>query len=158
MQKRIFNQGKTQEIVEPDLSLGYLQDDTLFIAHHDAIEAVEEIAHYEKKELSNGASSYTRVIDVAGVAAKEAWDEYEDIFIYIPYSEAELLTRRQDELRVRRAAECFPIVNRGVLWYEKLTTEQKTELSVWYEAWLNAPQTLSAPETPSWLVDGVKTE
>lgn len=158
MQKRIFNQEKTQEIVEPDLSLGYLQDDTLFIAHHDAVEALEEIAHYDKKSLPNGAISYMRVVDRKGVSACEAYDEYEDIYVFIPYTAAELVARQQGELRKRREAECFPIINRGILWYEKLTTEQKTELSVWYEAWLNAPQTLSAPETPSWLVDGVKTE
>lgn len=56
-----------------------------------------------------------------------------------------------NNLRSRRRAECFPIVNRGALWYEKLTAEQKTELSVWYEAWLDAPATGTAPEKPTWV-------
>ena len=54
-------------------------------------------------------------------------------------------------LRKRREKECFPIVNRGALWYEKLTDEQKTELSTWYEAWLDAPATLIAPSAPVWI-------
>ena len=54
-------------------------------------------------------------------------------------------------LRYRRSEECFPIVNRGALWYDKLTEEQKAELSEWYEAWLDAPQTGSAPDRPAWL-------
>lgn len=54
-------------------------------------------------------------------------------------------------LRKRREKECFPIVNRGALWYEKLTAEQKAELSAWYEAWLDAPATGTAPERPTWI-------
>lgn len=63
-------------------------------------------------------------------------------------TEAEL---KAEQLRRRREKECFPIVNRGGLWYEKLTAEQRAELSAWYESWLNAPQTLSAPAAPDWL-------
>lgn len=57
--------------------------------------------------------------------------------------------------------ECFAIINRGELWYNKLTEEQKTELSAWYEAWLNVPQVYEQtkptnietiiPTKPSWL-------
>lgn len=54
-------------------------------------------------------------------------------------------------LRKRRESECFPVINRGTLWYEKLTAEQKMELSTWYEAWLDAPATGTAPTAPIWL-------
>lgn len=60
------------------------------------------------------------------------------------------------QLRTRREKECFPIINRGGLWYEKLTTEQRTELSSWYEAWLDAPETGTAPENPAWLENVAK--
>lgn len=167
MEKRVFDQDKTQELTDYDLSLGRLQEDKLVLAHHDAVEG--KTAAEVAAELSAQGKTVERVADVwyevigtypnggkdlraiQSVAAREAWDEYEEIFIYIPYSEEELITRRQDKLRVRRAAECFPIVNRGVLWYEKLTTEQKKELSVWYEAWLDAPQTGSAPDPLDWV-------
>lgn len=151
MSKRIFNQEKTEEITEPDLSMGYLVDDTRFVAHHEAQEAVEELYHYDEKSLGTGIIVRTRVVEREGVPAHGAYDEYEDIYVYVPYTASELIERQQNDFRARRAVECFPIVNRGVLWYEKLTEVQKSELSAWYEAWLNAPQTLSAPEIPAWI-------
>ena len=63
---------------------------------------------------------------------------------------------RANAIRTRRERECFPIINRGALWYEKLTEEQKTELSAWYEAWLDAPETGTAPEKPAWLENVAK--
>ena len=56
-----------------------------------------------------------------------------------------------DELRKRREAECFSYVNRGQPWYDRLSDEQKSELEVWYGAWLKVTDTLTVPEKPSWL-------
>ena len=56
-----------------------------------------------------------------------------------------------DELRQRRETECFSYINRGELWYARLTEDQKTELQVWYAAWLKVTETLTVPEKPSWL-------
>lgn len=65
-------------------------------------------------------------------------------------------------IRSIRESECFPIINRGSLWYDKLTDEQKQELSEWYENWLNTPQIYQSsdnvdyktilPEKPQWLI------
>ena len=65
-------------------------------------------------------------------------------------------------IRSIRESECFPIINRGSLWYDKLTDEQKQELSEWYEKWLNTPQIYQSsgnvdyksilPEKPQWLI------
>lgn len=56
------------------------------------------------------------------------------------------LTEEQtlDNLRARREYECFAYVNRGVLWYNTLTTEQQQELNTWYQAWLDVPQVYQA--------------
>lgn len=54
-------------------------------------------------------------------------------------------------LRRRREEECFVIVNRGALWYDRLTEAQKAELDDWYEAWLNVTETKIVPEQPIWL-------
>lgn len=59
--------------------------------------------------------------------------------------------RLKEGLRNRRAQECYSVVNRGQVWYDKLTVEQKNELSYWYEAWLNVTETLVVPKMPSWL-------
>lgn len=66
-----------------------------------------------------------------------------------------------DNLRARREYECFSVINRGVLWYNTLTSEQQQELNTWYQAWLNVPQVYLEtkptdietiiPQKPSWL-------
>ena len=61
------------------------------------------------------------------------------------------LQGQQHLIRNKREEECFPYINRGQLWYAKLTNEQLQELSKWYESWLNAPATLNIPPKPEWL-------
>lgn len=55
------------------------------------------------------------------------------------------------ELRFARSQECFPIINRGSLWYTQLSEEQKIELQEWYKAWLDVTETQQIPEKPEWL-------
>lgn len=57
----------------------------------------------------------------------------------------------KSKLRVKRQRVCFPIINRGELWYANLTSEQKSELSKWYQDWLNVTETFIEPTKPSWL-------
>lgn len=57
----------------------------------------------------------------------------------------------KEKLRERRQNECFPVVNRGTLWYNKLSVSQYAELKVWYEKWLNVTETMAVPVKPSWL-------
>ena len=54
-------------------------------------------------------------------------------------------------LRSNRESKCFPIINRGQLWYETLTEEQKTELRFWYRAWLDVTVSMQEPSMPVWL-------
>lgn len=75
---------------EYDLDLGYMKPSTRTI-HHDAIEGVEEQWHWEViAEYPNGGKDVQKAIDVAGVEAKDAWDEEIPIYIYILYTEEEL--------------------------------------------------------------------
>lgn len=84
---RVFDESKTRELTEYDLSAGYLKPDKRVIAHHEAQEAVEGQFHYETiKEYPNGGKDVKKVWDVEPQEAREAWDEYEDIQIYIPYT------------------------------------------------------------------------
>lgn len=79
------------EIASPDLSLGHLVEEEVFVAHHPAVEAVREQWRYETVyEYLNGGKDVVKVIDVPGVEAKDAWDEYETIKRYVPYTEEEL--------------------------------------------------------------------
>lgn len=62
-------------------------------------------------------------------------------------------------LRTRREEECFPIINRGSLWFEQLTEAQKVELKTWYKSWLDITDKYTdgmdylslIPIKPNWL-------
>lgn len=60
-------------------------------------------------------------------------------------------TAGMDAIRQRREAECFPVINRGQLWYARLTEKQSMELNDWYQAWLDATRTGAVPDKPAWL-------
>lgn len=111
---RIYNQDKTQEIFDPDLTKGKLVESTLFISHHPEQEKVEgktaeEVAkalleagekvfldekkncwYRVKEEYKNGGRWVEKIDGIREIPKKEAWDEYEDIYVYIPYTENEL--------------------------------------------------------------------
>lgn len=59
--------------------------------------------------------------------------------------------QRKNEIRYNREQKCFPVINRGRLWYNKLTDEQLQELDEWYEAWLVAPDTMIEPDDLAWV-------
>ena len=78
------------EILNPDLEKGHLEPDKLTI-YHDAVTAVAEQSHLKTVRVyPNGGKDVKKVIDVAGVPGCDAYDEYEDIQRYIPYTAAEL--------------------------------------------------------------------
>ena len=88
---RVFNEDKTQELKEYDLNKGHLELDKLFIRHHKAVEEIKEQWHYETiAEYPNGGKDLAKVIDVPYQAPQEEYDEYEDIYVYIPYTDEEL--------------------------------------------------------------------
>ena len=81
----------------PDLGLGRLEDRTRTV-HHDAVEAVREVWHYETvHEYPNGGKDVRKVIDTPGVEAAEAYDEEIPYQVYIPYTEEELAAMNQPE-------------------------------------------------------------
>ena len=79
------------EVINPDFSRGRVVPEKRLVAHHPAVEAVEEIWHYEEIAVyKNGGKDLQKVIDTPGTPAADAWDEYEDILRYIPYTPEEL--------------------------------------------------------------------
>ena len=94
---------ETGAVVEnPDLTLGYLVDDTEPV-EHPAVEGVEEVSHYETvAEYPNGGRDVQKVIDVLGVPAQAAWTEQVPIQKYIRYTAEELAA--QEEARKKAEA------------------------------------------------------
>lgn len=87
---KVFNEAKTEILNDYDLNFGYLKTDRIFIRHHEAIEEVQMQSHFETiAEYPNGGKDVREVIDVPYSPAQEAWDEYEDIKVYISYTEEE---------------------------------------------------------------------
>lgn len=85
----IYNENM-EHIENPDLTLGYLKSGTR-VEHHNAIEGVTEVWHYETiAEYPNGGKDVRKVIDVPGVEAQAEWDEEIPIQIYVPYTQEEL--------------------------------------------------------------------
>ena len=92
---------ETGAVIEtPDLTLGYLVDDTEPL-EHPAVEGVEEVSHYETvAEYPNGGKDVRKVIDTPGVPAKPAWIEQVPIQRYIRYTVEELAA--QEEARKKQ--------------------------------------------------------
>ena len=94
-------------IENPDLTLGYLVDDTEPV-EHPAVEGVEEVSHYETvAEYPNGGKDVQRVVDVPGVPAQAAWTEQVPVQRYIRYT-AEELAAQEEERKKQEAKDKLP--------------------------------------------------
>lgn len=91
------------ELTNPDLTLGYLKEDKIFVEHHPAIAPVPEEWHYEViAEYANGGKDIKKIIDVPYNPGAAAWDEYETVYRYIEGVEEDVSTE-PSELEVLRA-------------------------------------------------------
>ena len=99
---------ETGAVVEnPDLTLGYLTDDTEEITH-PAVEGVEEQWHWETvTEYPNGGRDVQKIIDRPGVQAQEEWVEQVPIQKYVRYT-AEELAAQEKERQKQEAKDKLP--------------------------------------------------
>lgn len=97
---KIYNQNKTQIIENPDLSKGYLQNDTIVIGTIPAQAEVMQQSHIEVvKEYSNGGKIVKTIIDIPYQPAIPAQEQIENIQVYIPYTQNELNNIKINELK-----------------------------------------------------------
>ena len=90
-------------VENPDLTRGYLTDDTEEVTH-PAVEGVEEQWHWETvTEYPNGGKDVQKIIDVPGVPAQAAWTEQVPVQRYIRYTAEELAA--QEEARKKQEAK-----------------------------------------------------
>lgn len=91
------------------------------IHHHEAVEAVEEQGHWETvaEYPETGGKDVQWVVDAPGVEAREAWDEEETYWLYIPYTEEKLAQMEADrnqptpEERVKELEEALELLLSG---------------------------------------------
>ena len=94
-------------IENPDLTLGYLVDDTEPV-EHPAVEGVEEQWHWETvTEYPNGGKDVQKIVDRPGVQAQEEWAEQVPIQKYIRYT-AEELAAREEARKKQEAKDKLP--------------------------------------------------
>ena len=104
------------EIASPDLTKGYLKQETQTV-HHDAVAGVEEVSHYETTTLPDGTPAIyydadgrekgrdvRKVVDVPGVAAREAYDEEVEVRRYVLYTAEELAAQAKAKKKAEEAA------------------------------------------------------
>ena len=153
---KVYNKDKTQILESYDLSQGHLESSYIDLPE---VQSVKEKGHWKTiaEYPETGGKDVEWVVDVAGVEYQPA--RREEILIYIPYTDEEIIENKKNRLRRQRWKECFSIINRGELWYDMLTEKQKAELNVWYQAWLHITDNVTLdtdiekiiPEKPSWL-------
>ena len=91
-------------IEAPDLTKGYLKQETQTI-HHDAVAGVEEVSHYETiREYPNGGKDVKKVVDVKAVPAQDAYDEEVEVQRYIRYTAEELAAQTEAKKKAEEAA------------------------------------------------------
>ncbi len=97
---RIFDSTKTYElsVEQIDYNLGYLKQDRKFVQHHNAVQYIEAVYIDRVEKLPNGSTQVWKDLITPAVEAKEDYDEYEDIQVYILYTEEE----RKNILRTKR--------------------------------------------------------
>lgn len=126
---RILNQNDVEiDLTSIDYEKGYLIEDRLFIAHHDANDFIEEQGHWIviAECLETGGKEVKWIVDEPAIPAREAWDEYEYIQRYILYTEEELAAREAEkETENNRANRINQLINSGAL---------KEDLQELYEA------------------------
>jgi hypothetical protein len=99
---KTYNEQKTQEISNPDLSQGFLREDRLFVRTEPAVLAVAEKGHFETvaEYPETGGRDVKWVVEVPAVKAREAAEVYEDIRVYVPFT----AERLEQGKRSRRSA------------------------------------------------------
>lgn len=98
---RVFDESKTKELFYYDTEIGYLRQDKIVSKHHEATPAVKGVGHYEYKTYSNGGKDRKWVWDVEPTPQKDAYDEYENILVYVPYTTEQLAEKRTAKIKER---------------------------------------------------------
>lgn len=137
---KIYNVDKTEILNEQelDLEMGHLITDTL-VTHVPAKAGIPEQGHYETiKEYPNGGKDVKWLVDKEGVEPIDEHDEYEDIQVYIPYTEQELLDiekakaqRELDILKSTLASTDYEALKYAEGWY---TDEEYADIKAYRES------------------------
>lgn len=115
----------------------------------------EEVETWKEKQVidnyDDNGNVITEEVEVERTKKHIVCDLVVHFYPKVELTEEQKLEREKQRLRKLREKECFELINRGELWYKRLTDEQKAELDVWYQSWLDVTETLEIPNKPDWL-------
>ena len=98
---KVYDEKLMVELKEYDLTKGYLEDAQIVSKHH---EATSRKFHLEVMQHDSISGLRHEVEDAP---AQPAWDEYEAVKRYVPYTEEELAAIAEKEKQEKLAAEEF---------------------------------------------------
>lgn len=138
---RIFNETKTYEFTpeQVDYEKGYLKPDKLFVAHHEAVEAKEAVYKDRVEHLPNSSTQIYKDLVSPAVEAKDAYDEYEDIQVFVPFTAEEL----KEKLRSKRTS----LLNAFDKWEKAVLRGRESDdyaIMAWYKELLDLKETAFA--------------
>lgn len=102
---KIYDETLTTELTAPDLDAGHLVDGRRLVAHHDAVaQTVRLVVMADSVTPDRPEGLRHEVVDTP---AAPAWDEWEDVQVYVPYTEDELaeIAAKKAEDAARAEAE-----------------------------------------------------
>ena len=124
---KIYNQTKTEILENCDFEKGYLQDDVIEITIPRQ-EKIEEVGHYETiAEYPNGGKDVQWIIDQPGQEEIPEHIEEEEIQVYIPYTQEELI-KREAQSQIQE--------------YKKLLTDSDYKVMKYMEGFLSEEEYL----------------
>lgn len=151
------------EITDPDLTLGYLKDDKVFVKHHEEIPErlpVKEIDYKNPIVEHNNGGKIVQVVTVSEYQPHvEAWDEYEDVKRYILYTTEELeaiAAQKAAEEAARLEAERLAAEEQTRIAHEQLVQEQIQTLATFsvMAMTLDEEQAMQVSELfPEWTIN-----
>lgn len=118
-----------------------------FYAQQNPTNSRYKVTSEYKEQIFNELSSHSSEDNLNGEWKIVPDLDGKPIVKYIERSIEEI----KEILRRLRANRVFPIINRSNFWFNSLTQQQKDELQIWYQEWLDAPDTLTIPTRPEWL-------
>lgn len=158
---KIYNQTKTELLENVDLEKGYLKEDKLVLRVVPAQEEGQEQFHYEYKDYTNDKGEVygrdrIKIIDVPYQPAIEQHEVLENIQVYIPFTDTELLEKKKQSLRNWRV-KYFTVIDRAV-WFACLTNAEQEEVKVFRQSLLDITDTLTYPAIPDCVQSQIKED
>ena len=87
-----------------DLNLGRVREERRLVARHEATPEVPEQGHWQDVLKEGQVIGQTWVVDVEYQPAREAWDEYEWVGVYVPFTDEELEANAAAQAEFNRTA------------------------------------------------------